>query len=465
MVWAGYTHIVSLGAGGALLRDLGQLVGYFCDLHMPLILSTEPPRELHLVYRSGLAPEQNADYPVIVGGPTETVSPVERTLRKIISNMRAVRTSKTPPQCALTKLLAKGKPSPTSQRYIRKQLRRCGHDRDASPLVKFILRAHYLQAYRHNQTTVEPARRIEIYKKPVVEFADAVVSKASKVANKIVSEAIAAQLVADVHLLMTAKRTWGNTWGELNAYTNGALADGACIFTPPASSPAVARTAVRPPVRFTGMPATAAEQTSFQHEIEAEVDRNRVTTLPLDPSSVTLQREALEARLGLCDIHAVCCDLCGILHVKSDEAVRKGRKDRIGVTYCLETGVTTCNNCRTSVYCRTISLLGVVVRAQVPSVAAVCTSCGTTSVNIFIRGVHPMCKRCYDNSGAAIADAIKCACGRPWSRQSGAQLCRQGGEVRYIGPCRDHADALPMVENGSVLRTFEEHAMIVNAHV
>lgn len=465
LVWAGYVDINRKSSLSESLHDVGQLVGYFCDLHVPLLIAPDPPDELHLVYRFNLAPEQNAEFPVIIGGPIETSGANERQLYQLIEELTAVNTVDSQPLTAAGKLLAKGKPRPRSVRYIRPQLIRCCTEPSCSKLAEFILRAHFLETYRHNQTTVEPAKRVEIYRTPLIELATTVTNSPSKVLYGIISEAIAAMLISSIKLLMAAERSWGT----LTQYIEHALTKNISVV--PAASSALPAEPVVPsvdrPARFRSIPSTEAEQLRFVRAITSELNANRVAVLPLHPSAAVMQQKALAKNVGIDEMSAVCCDLCGILHIKSNKMARKGSKDRVGVTYCMDTGQTTCNACRTHMFCRKIPMIGVIVLTKpttstVWASVGICSMCGLISSPMYTRAVQPYCRECYSATGESIMGSIRCACGNHWNRRSTPLLCKRNGRIVFMGPCRDHSDVFPHTYGDNSIQPLEQYKAVID---
>lgn len=465
IVWEGYNEISKQGLLSHPIHDVGQLIGYFCDLHVPLILCEDDPSDLplNMVYRKKLAPEQNGSFPVIIGGPVETTSVLETQLYALIESLTAPPTPDAAPLCAAGKLLAKGKPRPRSVRYIRPQLMRCCTEPNCSKLAEFILRAHFLETYRHAQTTVCPQRRLEIYSTPLEDLAKSVTHLPSKILYSIISELIAAMLISSIKLLMAAERSWGS----LTRYIERALSR--CTPSLPSAHNAggEAHKPSAPIHRFRSLPKTPEDQARLVRAISQEVSENSIVQLPLHPSATEMQREALLKYVGMDDIHAYCCNLCGILHIKSNKIIRKGSKDKVGVTYCIDTGRAICNSCKSELFCHKISMAGSIILTKptlsaTSSSVAVCCKCSLISSPVYTRGVQPYCKACYVSTGENMLEHIYCACGKHWNKKATPRLCHMNGRVIFMGPCHDHAVLFPSTYSDYILRSSDEYKAAIS---
>jgi hypothetical protein len=115
VIEAGFHTIRASNPG---IEQLSLMVGYFIDLHIPLLLKPNI-QKVFQVYRRNLAPEQSVGFPLLVGGPKELQHKIEKKLHHIILKMLKADGISGPSTSAAVKLFAKGRPNPNSVRYVR----------------------------------------------------------------------------------------------------------------------------------------------------------------------------------------------------------------------------------------------------------------------------------------------------------------------------------------------------------
>lgn len=452
-VWAGYKEL--RGKPGAH-RSLSILVGYFCDLHVPLLLDERTPKTVRSIYRDRLSPDQSGAFPVAIGGPPETRHELEATLEHHVEGMISKCKH---PQSPIVKLFAKGKPFPRSVRYIRPQLERCAETQDCAKVVEFMLKVHELKSANHHQTDVAPRQRMAIYRTELADLIQAVVVQPSKHLYGIVSEFIAIQLINSVRLLMRAEAAWG---GDLTSYIDAALTGNRDRTVTGPVGAIDGRPAVSASLRFKTAPSSAEDQVAFVREVQRQLQINKVHVIPLHPIVRTVQRTRALAMLGIPDIEVCCCDLCGILHCRTVELKPRGGKLRTGVSMDLGSETISCNSCNQSAFVRRINLIGNIVRCKRTladkkiSIIGVCCTCSKITADLHFRYVHPYCINCYRNNAPGHAAPLLCVCGDRHDTSIEPMLCRVRGVNVFSGICKHHAGIFGNMKSSRAVPSLAE---------
>ena len=190
--------------------DLGLLVGYFIDCHIPLLESGVD--SICAVYRSNLAPEQarGTAYPIAIGQPFTSRSVTEHDL-----GLAWFSPSKSQNQSPLIKLLSKGCRAVKTIRYIGPQCVRCALGGGKTfEVVRELIVAGQLGAYSHrlwNSTVFDVDKRAAIYRGgSAAELPGTVATYSAKLLHGFVSE-----------YLVGVTRMYPPIWRAVNCMVGG----------------------------------------------------------------------------------------------------------------------------------------------------------------------------------------------------------------------------------------------------
>jgi hypothetical protein len=459
-VWKSYGILVMTGKA---CPALSQLVGYFIDLHIPLLSSKLDIREVHAVYRHGLSPEQQHAFPQTIGGPKEICSQIEVEITKRVYALCSfAKSSDVDTSLPCGKLLCKGRPNPRSVRYIRPQLKRCAGNANCALLAGFILRCDLLQSGINELTTISPPDRIKIYNTPFDDLVELTVHKPSTSLYKIVSKCIAGIFLTDVKLLMRAERRWG----DLTEYIGDALSLRVKLKSKRRPSPTKPLLPDSPTVKFRGT-SQSQSQSEVSLAVAHELRVNRIRTYVLHEDVVCLQRTIVSDLIGLEQYNVYGCNLCGVLHCRVANLKQRGGKLRAGVSLCIDSGNVICNSCNQDAYIEKFDLVGRAVRAKVlvsdkeTVNFSLCPTCCQVSNIIYLRGVLTLCQQCFDDQRSREVDALTCVCGAAHFNKNVPILCSDNGGFRYLGVCKMHSQIIQNITTGGQIPPIEAYKQII----
>jgi hypothetical protein len=419
-VWAMWMALPAACRGSGI----PQLLGYFIDTHIPLIQTDPAPATTQLVYKAGLNPEQQGQFPCTLNMMPEAMTTRETDLRELIraacpGTDTASHTTGTAP---ILKLIRKGLPNQSSVRYIRPQFQRCNTTTASRALAVYLHRLSSLGGYPHSTAIADIPTRIRIYAERDSTVFATVAKITSKALYTIVAEPIATVFQADVALMLRVEGTSG-----VQTYITALTTDPKTF--PPMANPPLAKAL-------------------FQRKV---APRFVVTQIPL-AQSVKRQQIAVELiSTGLKSRTAFCCRMCGIVHVRTDAPVPRTTKKQIGIALDLADALTPhCNNCSLANFVERITLTGYLTtgciggtrREIVPIV--VCGKCATITTSPAWHRLTPLCRPCFAAAMRAQTAAITCVCG--CDRLTTAQVFTasdRNGDAIMHGPCALHQFALP----------------------
>ena len=415
VVWGLWTALSNPEAGVA------QLVGYYIDTHVPLILASPAPISIQLVYKAGLNPEQQGMFPCTLDMMLEAVTPLETSLHALVRAACSTPGASPPsaPNAPIFKLIRKGFPNQSSVRYIRPQFQRCNTTTASRALAVYLFRLTKLGGYRHTVTVAGVDARLRVYDLPDACVFESVAKITSRALYTMVAEAIAAIFKTDVALAVRA----GGVLGGVQLYI-------AALTATPQLFPAI-----------------ADAPTAASPNKKNGTTRFVVTQVPLTTGVATIQETASMAATGLRDVATFCCRMCGIVHVRTDAPVPRTTKKQIGVALDLTTQTLTprCNNCNLSVFVERLTLTGFLTTGCVSNTRrtlvtiVVCGKCAVVTTTARFHGLTPLCLACFQTTMRDQLAAIVCVCGK--DSAGGSAFTVRGGKMHAA--CAVHKFTLP----------------------
>lgn len=411
----------------AKLNGVPQLVGYYIDTHIPLILTAPAPASVQLVYKAGLQPEHQAHFPCTLDMMPEALGAREAEFRALIRTACPSNDGPIAPQTApILKLIRKGFPNQASVRYIRPQFQRCNTTTASRALAVYIYRLAELGAYQHSTAIADVHTRLRIYGCRDATVFEAVARITSRSLYTMVAEPIAGVFRTDVALMLQAE----NQLGGIQPYV-------ANLTGSPRSLP----------------PMLDAPQAPCTTRTDKMTQRCLITQIPLAAEAAAAQTAIELATTGLRTRTAFCCRMCGIVHVRTDAPVPRTTKKHIGIALDLTTDdlVPHCNNCTLAIFVERITLTGYLTTACISATRREITSivtCGGCARVITKPQWHrqtPFCPECFATKLRAVAASIVCVCGADRLPATNAffMAATQEGTTAMHAPCAAHQFTLP----------------------
>ena len=441
-VWHMWQLANGPGASGTLPAGTAQLVGYYIDLHFPILIQQPPKTHLCEIYQHKLAPEQSVDFPTVYKFPFAPA--FTHDLEMLVGNLWNMPPLKmSTGWMAILKLLKKGLPEPKSVRYIQPQANRCLHTTQSRAMLAFIGQLYRLGGYRHSTRLAAPHERIAVYKQTPTDQIATIVSKVALGVYKMLAECISAVLVCNVTLLIQAERRLPNLAKYIATY--GSTAQQSSIN----------------PTQRNHYPTIAYAtnmlmQTPFEKVNAVAIPSPpKFQQIPLDPMVSKIQLKNINLRTGLDGKSAYWCGLCAVLHVRPLlMRLPRTSKRTMGVSVDLADPALapTCNLCGLSSFLELVQLAGHLTIAYVassqkqPVKLVVCGECTMVSIDAQYIGLIPFCASCYKQRLLASINAIKCACGRSvmMGSQTTFTALNSAGDACMYAPCHFHVGQLPV---------------------
>jgi hypothetical protein len=414
---------------------LSMMVGYYIDLHMPILLQNPPPLHVCDVYRDKLAPSQNGQFPFIVGGPTECGSQAEK-ISTIVSNLLLHGTSRGK-VCAATKLFAKGRPFPNSVRYIRPQLVRCTGDKGSANIASFMLRADALNAFPQDTELVRLEHRLVTYESPLTILVAKSIAAPSRALYNCIAKCIATIISVTPRLLLQASRVWG--LDDVSAYTRKYVSK-----LPAANYVRVPTQDAPPRKRITVID-------RFLTMLQTDMEKFPIRQVPMHSSVIAKQSAASRKQTGIALVAVWSCTLCGIVAVRPTQHKLVGAKDKLGMSMCIsdvDNIKISCNNCKQRHFIKKIVLTGNTTTARLtggcrtPHSIIVCAECAVVAVDYRMHGTMPLCLKCFFAAHLAYKQS-NCVCGLPGAINAVPFFANRDGVCTIYTGCDVHVWLLP----------------------
>lgn len=422
-----------------------QLVGYYIDLHIPLLTRSPRVTQIHQIYQLKLAPEQNATFPVTYKLPFCAPNGTETDLDTMVGNLWVVP----PPKMNASwtpamKLLRKGMPDTKTVRYIQPQAARCLHAANSRDLLCFISKLHSLGGYRHTTHLATPAARIALYQQPPDVLIRTIVSKLASDVYKVLAESISAVLVCNVTLMIEAERVSRDLAAYIRKYGN--TTQQSCINATP---------------RMCSLRAIVPKNTLMQTPVGSIDARTmpappKLHQVPLDPDISRIQLIQVRKMTGLSTISAYWCGMCAVLHVRPPVLqLPRTSKRKMGVSVDLSTDslIPTCNQCELRSFLRIVELTGHLTTAYLsscqksPVKIVICGKCANICTDARYIRLLPLCATCYQKTMMATIAGIKCVCGQSAAMKKGSTFTAldSDGRATIYAPCFHHIHTLPVI--------------------
>lgn len=456
--------------------DLGLLVGYFIDCHIPLLEAGVG--SVCAVYRSNLAPEQprSTEYPIAIGQPFKSRSVTEHDL-----GLAWFSPSKSQNQSPLIKLLSKGCRAVKTIRYIGPQCVRCAQSGGKTfAVVRELIIAGQLGAYSHrlwNGAVFDIDKRMAIYRGgAVAELPGTVGTYSAKMLHGFVSE-----------YLVGVTRLFPPIWRAVNCMVGGHMyishvlskcemgikatkrRRGPAVSVAPKrqkmqaielppkklSTALLVNTGVAPVVqvilggeRPDGMPV------SQYHEVRCvtSIMRSGLKVALLPAAVEAQQRAAAERHLGCSSVPLAYCAACTVIQGKVQSKMRRPSKRRLGPLVVLgeqPLESAQCSTCKTVGWMRVCNLVGRELHARVHSAhdfvaVTLCVGCGLPGPNYTYGNLGPTCAACLEKGPSALVRRT-CICGCSKTNVGGVDFAvcgpgRQRGETLWV--CAKHKAGL-----------------------
>jgi hypothetical protein len=413
---------------------LSMMVGFYIDLHIPMLIHNPPPCHVCEVYRNKLAPSQNGGFPIILGGPPECSGQAKKIV-EVVSNLLLHGTSRGK-VCAATKLFAKGRPFPNSVRYIRPQLVRCTSDPNSAAIASFMLRVDALNACPQDTELVRLKERLITYQSPLSALVAKSIAAPSRTLYNCIAKCIATIISITPRLLLQAARVWG--LDDVSAYTRKYVAKlPAANYTrvPPKETP---KKQITPVNRFLTM-------------IQADMQKFPIRQVPMHSSVMVKQTAASLIQTGLSSVAVWSCTLCGIVAVRPSQHKLVGSKDKLGMSVCISDATNikiNCNNCKQTQFVKKITLTGFTTTARLtggcrtPHSIIVCAECAVVAIDYRMHGTMPLCLKCFTSAHLAYKHT-NCVCGLPGAINATPFFAIRDGVCNIYMGCDTHVWLLP----------------------